>query len=115
MPAEPLNGPKCPNSAHRPVRHGPANLRVPDGSPKAHSGAVITGSTRKEQSPVPFTPPPDYSHHQQAQAEEIKRAQEAQKQWQEAERRRLQQQAEQAQREREAAQRAQQSRTSQRF
>lgn len=62
---------------------------------------------------MPYTPPPDYSHQQQAQAEQVRRAQQAQKEWADAERRRLQQQAEQAQRDREAAIRAQQNRTQQ--
>jgi hypothetical protein len=69
-----------------------------------------------EEAQVPYQPPPDFSHHQQAQADQIKRAQEAQqKQWEQAERQRLAREAEQRQREMEAAQRAQQNRTSQRF
>lgn len=64
-----------------------------------------------------YTPPPDYSNQQQAGAEQIRAAQEAQQKAAEAERARQQrqQQAEQAQREREANQRAQQERTTQRY
>jgi hypothetical protein len=76
---------------------------------------MADGVVNRRERRMPYTPPPDYSHHQQAQADEIKRAQEAQKQWREAEQRRLQQEAERAQREREAAIRAQQNRTNQRF
>lgn len=66
--------------------------------------------------PFPTPPvPPDYSHHQQADAEATKRAQEAQRQWAQAEKLRLQQEAERRQREMEAAQRAKHGQTSQPF
>ena len=64
---------------------------------------------------MPYTPPPDYSVHQQARAEEIKRAQQAQEQWQNAEKLRLQKEAERTEREREAGQRVQQNRMRQRI
>ena len=64
---------------------------------------------------MPYTPPPDYSHHQQAQADEIKRAQDAQKQWANAEKLRLEVRAKQARRDREASQRVQRDRTTQRY
>jgi hypothetical protein len=66
---------------------------------------------------MPFDTPPDYSHHIQADAETIKRAQEAQKASADAlrARQRQEQEAEKAQRAREADERSRGDQTSQGF
>ena len=72
--------------------------------PTAYSRATVTH---------PLPPPPP-GHYINATQDQIKQAQEAQKQWREAEKVRIKQKAERRKREIEAAQRVRDSRTSQR-